>query len=86
MDLFKKFSNKPTPKQVAKDRLKLILIHDRGALPEEVLEKIKLEIREVISKYIDIDVNAIDITINKNDGESGNSSSLVANVPIIGLK
>ena len=30
VDFFKRFSNKLTPKEVAKDRLKLILIHDRG--------------------------------------------------------
>ena len=30
MGFFKSLNSKPTPKQVAKDRLKLILIHDRG--------------------------------------------------------
>ena len=32
MDFLKVFSSKTTPKEVAKDRLKLILIHDRGDL------------------------------------------------------
>ena len=59
MDFFRKFSNKPTPKDVAKDRLKLILIHDRGDLPHETLEKIRMEILEVLSKYIEI--NAEDV-------------------------
>ena len=39
---------------IAKDRLKLILIHDRGDLPQETLEKIRIEILQVISKYIEI--------------------------------
>ena len=35
MGFFNSFSNKPTPKEVAKDRLKLILIHDRGEIPQK---------------------------------------------------
>ena len=44
MDLLRVFSNKTTPKEVAKDRLKLILIHDRGDLSPETLDKIRKEI------------------------------------------
>ena len=50
MDFLKMFSSKTTPKEVAKDRLKLILIHDRGDLAPETLDKIRKEILEVISK------------------------------------
>ncbi|GFZ31160.1 cell division topological specificity factor [Clostridium zeae] len=82
MDLFKMFSNKPTPKDVAKDRLKLILIHDRGDLAPEVLENIKQEILEVISKYVEIDSDDIDITITKTGEMDGDSPALVANIPI----
>ena len=42
MGFFKSLSNKPTPKEVAKDRLKLILIHDRGEIPPETIKKIKV--------------------------------------------
>ena len=44
MGFFKSFSNKPTPKEVAKDRLKLILIHDRGEIAPNIIEKIREEI------------------------------------------
>ena len=44
MSFLNVFSSRPTPKQVAKDRLKVILIHDRGELSDEVLDKIRLEI------------------------------------------
>ena len=45
MDLLKVFSNKTTtPKDVAKDRLKLILIHDRGDIDPETIDKIRMEI------------------------------------------
>ena len=76
MDLLKVFSNKATPKEVAKDRLKLILIHDRGDLAPETLEKIRREILEVISKYIEIDVNDVEITLNKSKDIEGEGSSI----------
>lgn len=83
MDLLKMFSNKTTPKDIAKDRLRLILIHDRGDIAPEVLENIRREVMEVISKYIEIEAGDVDISINKSDdvcGEGG--SALVANIPI----
>ena len=87
MDLLKVFSNKATPKEVAKDRLKLILIHDRGDLAPETLEKIRREILEVISKYIEIDVNDVEITLNKSiDIEGEGSPALIANIPIKNIR
>ena len=71
MDLLRVFSNKATPKEVAKDRLKLILIHDRGDLAPEILDKIRKEILEVISKYIEIDANDVEISLNKSDDTEG---------------
>lgn len=87
MDLLRVFSSKATPKEVAKDRLKLILIHDRGDLTPDTLEKIREEILQVISKYIEIDINDVEISLSKSDtieGESG--PSLVANIPIKNIK
>lgn len=86
MEFFKKFSNKPTPKEVAKDRLKLILIHDRGDLPQETLEKIRVEILAVISKYIEIDTDDVEIAVSKSESIDGNSPALVANIPIKNIK
>jgi len=86
VEFFKKFSNKPTPKEVAKDRLKLILIHDRGDLPQETLEKIRTEILAVLSKYIEIDTDDVEIAVNKSESIEGNSPALVANIPIKNVK
>jgi cell division topological specificity factor len=87
MSFFKNLSNnKPTPKEVAKDRLKLILIHDRGEIAPEVIEKIREEILEVISKYIDIQVDDVEISVNKSDDQGENTSALIANIPIKGIR
>ena len=83
MGFFKNLSNKPTPKEVAKDRLKLILIHDRGEIAPDIIDKIREEILEVISKYIDISVDDVEISVNKSDDVQGeNTSALIANIPI----
>lgn len=80
--LNKFFGNKPTPKDVAKDRLRLILIHDRGEIAPELIEKIRVEILEVISKYVEIDATDMEIAVTKTDNADGNSPALVANIPI----
>lgn len=84
--MFKIFSSRPSPKQVAKDRLKLILIHDRGELSKETLEKIKIEILEVLAKYIEIDDEDVDIAVTKSTNIEGETPSLIANIPIKNLK
>lgn len=86
MEFFKRFSGKPTPKDVAKDRLKFILIHDRGDLPHETLEKIRMEILEVLSKYIEIDTEDVEIALSKSEDIQGNNPALVANIPIKNVK
>lgn len=86
MDFFKIFSNKQTPKDMAKDRLKLILIHDRGDLPHETLDKIRVEILEVLSKYIEINIDDVELTVSKSENLEGNNPALVANIPIKNIR
>ncbi|AYE34817.1 cell division topological specificity factor MinE [Clostridium septicum] len=86
MEFFKKFSSKPTPKEVAKDRLKLILIHDRGDLSQETLEQIRTEILAVLSKYIEIEAEDVEIAVSKPEAIEGNNPALIANIPIKNIK
>lgn len=87
MDFFKNlFSIKSSSKEVAKDRLKLILIHDRGNLSPELLEHIKEDLLKVISSYVEIDCGDIDIRMTQMDEEQGSASALVASIPIRRMK
>lgn len=87
-DLFKIFSRSKTTKDVAKDRLKLVLVHDRAGVSPQFLEKVKNEIVRVISDYMDIDKGELDIqlTSTKNDNGDGVVPALVANIPIKKVK
>jgi cell division topological specificity factor len=69
---------KPTSGQVAKDRLQLVLVHDRAGLSPEVIEQMRDEIIEVLSKYVDIDHQEMEISLSQGRGQS----TLIANIPI----
>ncbi|MCM1258122.1 MAG: cell division topological specificity factor MinE [Roseburia sp.] len=78
------FFKKKNSGDVAKDRLKLVLVSDRANCSPEVMEKIKNDIINVISKYMEIDAEGLDIQITQTESESNNGTvpALYANIPI----
>lgn len=79
-DLFRKKSSGT----VAKDRLKLVLVSDRANCSPEIMEQMKNDIIQVISKYVEIDVEGLDIKITQTESEGNNGTvpALYANIPI----
>ncbi len=73
---------------VAKDRLKLVLVHDRSNCSGEILDKIRADIMEVISRYMDIDTEGLDIQLSqtKSSENDGNVPVLYANIPIKSIR
>jgi cell division topological specificity factor len=82
------FFKKKTSSNVAKDRLKLVLISDRAGCSPEILEQIKNDIIAVISRYIEIDLDGLDINITQTESEGNNGTvpALFANIPIKNMK
>ena len=68
---------KPGSSTTAKERLHFILVHDRINLPPERLEAMKAEILAVISKYVSVDSDHVDIALQKRE----RSPYLVAEIP-----
>lgn len=62
----------------AKERLKFVLIHDRTDLTPASLEAMRDEMIEVISRYIDIDPQAMRIEVN----QEGREQRLIADIPL----
>ncbi|KYH34483.1 cell division topological specificity factor [Clostridium tepidiprofundi DSM 19306] len=85
MDLLKIFSSK-SPKDIASDRLKLILIHDRADLSPDLLNKIKNDLLNVVSKYVEIDSDDVEVKMTKTDVIEGASPALIASIPIKKIK
>ena len=84
LDFFKKKNSS----EVAKDRIKLLLISDRANCSPDMMENIKAEIIKVISKYMEIDTEGLDIQITQTESDGGNGSvpALCANIPIREMK
>lgn len=78
------FFRKRASGNMAKDRLKLVLVSDRANCSPETMEMIKNDIIEVISKYMEIDTQGLDIQITQTESEGGNGNvpALYANIPI----
>ena len=76
MDFFSFFRKKQTPPSgsVAKDRLKLVLVHDRVNCSSQVLEMLKTDIIKVISNYMEIDTDELDIQITQTQSEDNNGT------------
>lgn len=84
MDFFKKKNSG----DVARDRLKLLLVSDRANCSPDVMEMIKNDIIKVISKYMEIDAEGLDIQITQTDAGDGCGTVpiLFANIPIHDFK
>ena len=80
--LFKFFSKDDNKsKDIAKERLKLVLTHDRANVSPKYLDMIKDDIMKVMSDYMEIDEEGIDINLTRmaNDDDTY-TSTLVANI------
>lgn len=71
-----------TSKDNACNRLKLVLMHDRTKLPPHMLEQMRDELVEVISKYVEIDKELLDLNL----ASEGNSIALMASIPVLRAK
>jgi len=62
----------------AKERLQLVLVHDRTDLTPAALDALKDDLLKAISRYIEIDADAVQIGVERD----GRSQRLVADIPL----
>ncbi|HID86764.1 MAG TPA: cell division topological specificity factor MinE [Anaerolineae bacterium] len=70
----------PSPKEIAKKRLRLVLEYDRAGISAGLLQTLKGEIIGAISKHIEIDQTGVEVKVTQRDGRS----RLVADIPLRG--
>lgn len=76
------FGRESHSKDVAKERLRLVLVHDRASVSPQFLEALKNDLIQVISRYMEIDDHSMDMNFTTEDG----SIALVANIPVRRMK
>lgn len=69
-------------KSVAKERLRLVLVHDRANVSPQLLESLKNDLIKVITTYMEIDEDSLEVNFSTED----NSVALVANIPVKKMK
>ncbi|MCD5406890.1 MAG: cell division topological specificity factor MinE [Desulfotomaculum sp.] len=81
--IFRKDANSSSSsKNVAKERLRLVLVHDRANVSPELINNLKTDLIAVISKYMEIDEAALEVNLDSNESQV----ALVANIPVKRMK
>jgi cell division topological specificity factor len=64
--------------QIARERMQVVLMHDRIDLTPDIMESLKNDILEVLARYMEIDGNSIRVDLEQGKGYT----ALVSNVQI----
>ena len=70
----------PTSSEIAKERLQLVLVQDRFKISAGTLDKLKDELIKVISRYVEIDPDGVEV----NFTQTRYQSRLTADIPVVG--
>jgi cell division topological specificity factor len=69
-------------KNVAKERLRLVLVHDRASISPHMLNNLREDIIKVISSYMEIDESTMEVNLSQDERDV----ALVVNIPVTRLK
>jgi len=83
LDLLQRLFSRENPsKEVAKERLRMVLVHDRASVSPQIWEALKTDLIRVISGYLDIDEESMDVQLQTDK----DSVALVASIPVRRVK
>ncbi len=84
LDILTKIFNREnvSSKDIARERLRLVLVHDRSAVSPELLNALKEDLIKVIREYLDIDDEELIVNLENSE----DSVALVASIPVKGFR
>jgi cell division topological specificity factor len=81
-EFIQRFFGKPTSSATAKERLRLVLLSDHLSLAPDVVDALKHDLVEVISRYVEVDAANCDVTFEQREKQV----AMLANIPILGMR
>jgi cell division topological specificity factor len=75
------FGGAPPSAATAKERLRLVLMTDHLALGPEIVEAMKRDLVDVISRHVEVDRERIEVTFERQD----RALAMLANIPILSV-
>jgi len=81
-EFIQRFFGKPASSATAKERLRLVLLSDHLSLAPDVVESLKHDLLEVISRYCEVDVANCDVTFEQREKQV----AMLANIPILSMR
>jgi cell division topological specificity factor len=79
---FRKLFGGETSSSVAKDRLRLVLLSDHLALAPDVIEALRRDLLEVISRYVEVDEAHSDVSFEHKEA----GIAMLASIPILAMR
>jgi cell division topological specificity factor len=81
-EFVQRFFGKPASSATAKERLRLVLLSDHLSLAPDVVESLKRDLLEVISRYVEVDQSQCDVSFEQQDKQV----AMLANIPIVAMR
>ena len=72
------FTRENGSKDIAKERLRLVLVHDRSFVSPGIINSLKEDLIKVIKSYMDVDEDLLYVSLENEE----DSVALVASIPI----
>jgi len=81
IEFLKRLFRQQSSSATAKERLRLVLMTDHLELAPEMIEKMKHDLVDLISRYVEVDRERIDVTFERQDA----TLAMLANIPILSV-